>query len=120
MSVIFCSQCGSKHSVGSKFCSSCGNALAVLNQPRRQVQNPQVEIVNDESHFNKPSRLSYEIQNGGNSVFKGEELFKASPVSEEDRINRDPASVKNMTKEEYLSESLKECAPRGMRDIDET
>ena len=120
MSIIYCSNCGSKHGAGSRFCSSCGNALSNFAAPKQRVQNPQVEIVDEETSFNRPNRLAYEIQKGGNTIFKGEDLFKSSPVNEQDRLNRPVGNVTKLTQEEYLSQSLKECAPRGMQDIDET
>jgi len=119
MSNIFCSQCGSKHSVGSRFCSSCGSPLSSFAAPKQQNQH--VEVYHDEpSSFSRPKGLSYEIQNGGNNIFKGEEIFKSSPIDEHDKLNRPATQAKQLTQEEYLAESLKECAPRGMQDIDET
>ena len=118
MSNIFCSQCGSKHTVGSKFCSSCGSPLSSFSAPKRTVQN--IEIQEEPNSFTRPRKLSYEVHEGGNNVFKGEDLFKSAPVNEEDKLDRSSIKVKKMTQEGYLSESLKECAPRGMQDIDET
>lgn len=120
MNVIYCSQCGSKHAVGSKFCSGCGNALTSLTPPKQRIQNPQVEIVDDSSSFARPSRLAYEIQKDGNNIFKGEDIFKSSPVDSQDRLNRPVSEVSDLSQEQYLTESLKECAPRNMQDIDET
>ncbi len=119
MSNIFCSQCGSKHTVGAKFCSACGAGLSNFTAPSRN-QTQRVEVEDDVSSFKKPRGLAYEIQQDSQTTFKGEELFNAPPVSKSDRIQRPTQPVKEMTQEEYLSESLKECAPRGMRDIDET
>ena len=45
MSSIYCSQCGSKHQAGAKFCSSCGNALSALSSQVNQVnQIADVEV----------------------------------------------------------------------------
>lgn len=119
MSNIFCSQCGAKHPAGSRFCSACGNALSSFTPPRQQNQH--VEIHHDEpSSFRKPKNLSYEIEKGGNNIFKGEEIFKSNPINEHNKLNRPVSQTENLTQEEYLAESLKECAPRGMQDIDET
>lgn len=120
MSNIFCSQCGSKHSAGSRFCSACGAALSSFSAPRQQLSQPQVEIEDDSSSFVRPRRLSYEIEQGGNNTFKGEELFKSAPVSDSDRLERPVAQTRKLSQEEYLAQSLKECAPRAMQDIDES
>jgi len=119
MSNIFCSQCGSKHTAGAKFCSSCGSALSSFsNSVKKQIER--VEVQDDSPSFRRPNGLAYEIQKDSKTIFKGEELFNSPPVDKSDRIQRPTQPVKQMTQEEYLSESLKECAPRGMRDIDET
>ena len=90
-----------------------------LQHPRQQSQH--VEIHHDEPNsFSRPKGLSYEIQNGGNNIFKGEDILKSNPVSEHDKLNRPATQAQQLTQEEYLAESLKECAPRGMQDIDET
>lgn len=121
MSQVFCTNCGSKHSIGVKFCSSCGNPMSSVvrqNIPSPPI-NPQANQ-EDVSEFRRPSRLAYEIQNNQTSIYKGEELFNSQPVEEADRLRRDVGQVKKVTREEYLKESLRECAPRGIQDIDET
>ncbi len=123
MSSVYCSQCGSKHQAGAKFCSSCGSGLSALsrqNTPQNvnrpsQVQEDPVET------FRRPNGLAYEIDNGGNNVYKAEEVFNANPVDEGNKIKRPAGVNKTMSKEELLSESLRECAPvRKTLDINET
>ena len=120
MSSVYCSQCGSKHQAGAKFCSSCGSGLSALsrqNTPQNvnrpsQVQEDPVET------FRRPNGLAYEI---GNNVYKAEEVFNANPVDEGNKIKRPAGVNKTMSKEELLSESLRECAPvRKTLDINET
>ncbi len=120
MSIIYCSQCGAKSSAGSKFCSSCGNALSSFAPQKKVIQevNPQIEL--EDSSFRRPSRLAYEIQDGGNNKFSAKELFNASPVGNSDRLDRPVDQVQDLTREEYLAQSLKECAPRVIKDIDES
>ena len=120
MSNIFCSQCGSKHSLASKFCSSCGASLSSFNKSSTIQRVEPVEVQTNEDTFIKPQRLAYEIENNQNSVYKGEDLFKSAPVKESDRLSRPVGDTKQMTKEEYLAESLRECATRGIQDINET
>jgi len=120
MSNTFCSQCGSKHTAGSRFCSSCGSALSTLVAPRQQFHQPQTDADDSPSIFVRPRKLSYEIEKGGNATFKGEELFKSAPISDSDKLDRPVMQTKKLTQEEYLAQSLKECAPRGMQDIDES
>lgn len=128
MSNIYCSQCGSKHAVGAKFCSSCGNQLSSLAQKPYAQNNLnkrnilRSEDVDDDglpTTFVKPSRLSYDIEIGGNNKFKGEDIFKAPPAASEDKTRLKLNSYKKLSKEELLSQSLKECAPRQIQDIDE-
>ena len=58
MSIIYCSQCGAKSGAGSKFCSSCGNALSSFAPQKKVIQeiNPQIESEGDS--FRRPSRLA--------------------------------------------------------------
>ena len=114
MSNIFCSQCGSKHSSGARFCSSCGSPLTAfasssLRQPQRQ---PSCDTNVSEEIEELPAlkKLDYEIQSDGNNVYKAEDLVNALPVEEADRLKRPIGKQKSMTKEEYLAKSLKECA----------
>lgn len=130
MSNIYCSQCGCKHVVGAKFCSSCGNPLSVLHartsnnvlSPKNARQNIETNVDEDgiPTTFRKPSRLSYEIENPVNSKFKAEDIFKSQPSNSEDKKRLKLNTYKKLSKEELLNQSLKECAPRQIQDIDET
>lgn len=124
MSNIFCSQCGAKHLVGAKFCSSCGNPLSVLAQPQRKTNLSRLrnEIEEEEApdSFVRPTKLAYEIDRGPTNKYRAEDVFKSNPISESERVRPNISNVKRMSKEELLRESLKECAPRGVQDIDET
>ncbi len=121
MSSIYCSQCGSKHQAGAKFCSSCGNALSALSRQVNQVnQIADVEVQTEES-FRRPKGLAYEIDRGGNNVYKAEDIFNSNPVDEGSKIKRPIGQQTKMSEQELLSESLKECAPvKNIKEINET
>jgi len=117
MSNIFCTSCGSKHSVGAKFCSSCGSSLSKVLNTANNFETKVNHSENDE-FFKKPKRLEYEIQNpNSNNIYEAKQLFHSNPVKESDRLIRESAPERQLTKEEYLNESLKECAPS--RNIEE-
>ena len=129
MSNIYCSQCGSKHVVGSKFCSSCGLKLAGFNNiqtPQRTIVQPVVKKAElDEegipTTFVKPTRLAYDIERyHANQKYSVSEVLSSPPSN--DRITQSlPSDFKVPTKEEYLKMSLKECSStRTPSDIDET
>jgi len=127
MSSIYCSQCGSKHSIGAKFCSSCGSALssfAAAQQKTHNVSRPtRLEREHDEdglpTTFNRPTKLSYEIDTGSNNKYRAEDIFNSPPVQEQDKRQIKLNNYKQLSREEFLAQSLKECAPRGVQDIDE-
>jgi hypothetical protein len=129
MSNIYCSQCGSKHSIGAKFCSSCGNQLSSLAQKshsqnvlqkRSSFRNEDTDEDGLPTSFVRPSRLAYEIDAGPTNKYRGEDIFKAPQSSEQERGRPKLNNYKKLSKEELLSQSLKECAPRQIQDIDET
>jgi hypothetical protein len=132
MSNIYCSNCGTKHILGCKFCSNCGNSLGGFNNPQinkaqvspRLNQKPQERELDEDgipTTFVKPSRLSYEIERPNKNKYSGKELFESPPV---DHNERQPPRIltnyKQLTKEELLAESLRECSSRPMKDIDES
>ena len=127
MSNVYCSNCGSKHMLGVKFCSSCGNQMSSMAQ-RATVQNntlrkPQRSVDYDDegipTTFVRPQKLSYEIEKSKNK-YSVSEIISVPPTQERIQTNLDP-NFKIPTKEEYLKQSMNEC--RSMRtpnDIDET
>lgn len=135
MSNIYCSNCGTKHILGSKFCTSCGNSLGSFsninkpvlkqnaNAPRNISNTPSREVDEDgiPTVFVKPSRLSYEIEKPVGNKYSAKDLFNSPPVDPSERISsRGNLNYKKLTKEELLSQSLKECSSRQTQDIDES
>jgi hypothetical protein len=131
MSNIYCSSCGSKHIVGAKFCSNCGNSLggfANISKPSLQnissKTNNIVTVNVDEdddgipTSFRKPSKLHYEIEKPNNKFF-AKDLFNSSPLSDTDKTPRRRVNYQKLSKEEFLRQSLKECSSRRIQDIDE-
>jgi len=133
MSNIYCSNCGTKHILGSKFCTNCGNSLGALsnmNKPvlqqslSRNISNVSSREVDEDgipTVFVKPSRLSYEIEKPVGNKYSAKDLFNSPPVDPSERISsRGNSNYKKLTKEELLSQSLKECSSRQTQDIDES
>ena len=134
MSNIYCSSCGTKHAQGSKFCINCGVSLGgFANISKSTLQNPlqsrsisrkqNTEVDEDgiPTVFVRPSKLSYEIEKPAGNKYLGKDLFNAPPVDPSERINSRPNSnYKKLSKEEFLSQSLKECSSRPIQDIDES
>ena len=134
MSNIYCSNCGTKHALGSKFCTNCGFSLggfANISKPTVQHQSQsrslsskqKAEVDEDgiPTVFVRPSKLSYEIEKPAGNKYLGKDLFNAPPVDPSERINSRPNSnYRKLSKEEFLSQSLKECSSRPIQDIDES
>lgn len=134
MSNIYCSNCGSKHNVGSKFCTNCGNSLggfvnAIKPTSQNQIQarnisRAQTSEVDEDglpTTFVRPSKLSYEIEKPAGNRYTGKDLFTAPPVDPSERImSRPNSNYRRLSKEEFLSQSLKECSSRPIQDIDES
>ena len=134
MSNIYCSNCGTKHVLGSKFCTNCGNSLggfANINKPSIQQQiisrntsrNRSSDVDEDgiPTTFVKPSKLHYEIEKPAINKYSGKELFTSSPVDPSERIPiKTNNNYKKLSKEEFLAQSLKECSSRPIQDIDES
>jgi hypothetical protein len=133
MSSIYCSNCGTKHILGSKFCTNCGNSLggfSNVNKPvlqksvSRNISNtPSREVDEDgiPTTFVKPSRLAYEIEKPAGNKYSAKDLFNSAPIDPSERISsRGNSNYRRLTKEELLSQSLKECSSRQPQDIDES
>jgi len=134
MGNIYCSSCGTKHLLGSKFCTNCGNSLGGFSNVNSTKPQLQSKIINrnaptqkfdevDEdgipTTFRRPSKLDYEIEKPRNK-FTGQELFNAPPVDPSEKITRRNINYRKLSKEEFLSQSLKECSSRPIQDIDES
>ena len=99
MSNIYCSNCGTKHILGSKFCTNCGNSLGALsniNKPvlqqslSRNISNVSSREVDEDgipTVFVKPSRLSYEIEKPAGNKYSAKDLFNSPPVDPSERIS---------------------------------
>jgi hypothetical protein len=134
MSNIYCSNCGTKHILGSKFCTSCGNSLGGFNNVNKPTLQSQIQARNtsrqqnsevDEdglpTTFVRPSKLSYEIEKPVGNKYTGKDLFTAPPVDPSERVmSRPNFNYRKLSKEEFLSQSLKECSSRPIQDIDES
>jgi hypothetical protein len=134
MSNIYCSNCGSKHVLGSKFCTSCGNSLGGFNNvnkptlqnpiQKRNISRAQTSEVDEDgipTTFVRPSKLSYEIEKPAGNKYSGKDLFNAAPVDLSERVvSRPNSNYRRLSKEEFLSQSLKECSSRPIQDIDES
>jgi hypothetical protein len=133
MSNVYCSSCGTKHILGSKFCTNCGNSLGTfsnINKPvlqqslSRNISNVSSREVDEDgipTTFVKPSRLSYEIEKPAGNKYSAKDLFNSAPTDPNERISsRGNSNYKRLTKEELLSQSLKECSSRKSQDIDES
>jgi len=133
MSSIYCSNCGTKHILGSKFCTNCGNSLggfSNVNKPvlqksvSRNISNtPSREVDEDgiPTTFVKPSKLAYEIEKPAGNKYSAKDLFNSAPIDPSERISsRGNSNYRRLTKEELLSQSLKECSSRQPQDIDES
>ena len=134
MSNIYCSNCGTKHIIGSKFCTNCGNSLGGFNNVNkpslqnsiqaRNASRNQVSDVDEDglpTTFVRPSKLSYEIERPAGNKYSGKDLFTAPPVDPSERIGARPNSnYRKLSKEEFLAQSLKECSSRPIQDIDES
>jgi hypothetical protein len=134
MSNIYCSNCGTKHVLGSKFCTSCGNSLGGFNNvnkptlqnpiQKRNISRAQTSEVDEDgipTTFVRPSKLSYEIEKPAGNKYSGKDLFNARPVDPSEKvISRPNSNYRRLSKEEFLSQSLKECSSRPIQDIDES
>jgi len=121
---MYCSECGSKNGVGAKFCSSCGNPLVSLiqkNQLKRPAPTPSMSNVDEDglpTVVIKPTKLAYEIERPEKNKFSVKEVISTPPSSE--KFSRPIGKSEKLTKEQYLSQSLKECASsKNFNEINE-
>jgi hypothetical protein len=122
---IYCRSCGSKHPIGSKFCSSCGASLSgdVVVAQKQSRPNPQ-KVQEDEDGIPEsvviPSRLSYTIEKPRSNKFTVAEAL-ASPPSEPDRLGRDNrvANYQKMSQKDFIAQSMKECGSSAPTEINE-
>ena len=134
MSNIYCSNCGTRHISGSKFCTNCGNSLGgfaninvnskpstILTKNNNRQEIRDVDEDGIPTTFVKPSKLAYEIEKPANNKYSAKDLFNAAPVDPSEKlISRPNSNYRKLTKEEFLAESLRECSSRPMKDIDES
>ena len=132
MANVYCSQCGSKHILGVKFCSSCGFQLSGVSvKQNTPFITPVIKSVetNTNSHYDedgiptvfvKPRKLSYEIEAPSNNKYNAKDLFHAQPSEREGNNDRVASNYKKLTKEEFLSQSIRECSSKKAQDIDES
>jgi len=124
MNNVYCSNCGTKHLLGAKFCSACGNQMSSLAQKiTPQINRPVSRNDYDEdglpTTFVRPKALSYEIEKSKNK-FSVSEIISVPPSEDRIRIDVDP-NYRIPSKEEYLKQSMSECrSMKTPKDIDET
>lgn len=124
MSNVYCSNCGTKHMLGAKFCSACGSPMSSLAQRvAPQMTRPSVKNDYDEdgipTTFVRPQKLAYEIEKSKNK-FSVSEIISVPPSEDRIRTDIDP-NFRIPTKEEFLKQSMSECrSMRVPKDIDET
>lgn len=118
----YCQTCGTKHVISAKFCSSCGNSFSGATKPTTVAQrHPRQDEDGDGDVSFVPSisKLEYEIVNDGNTKLTVNDVINRPPI--DPSLRREPEKAVNLTMEQYLSESLKACAPaRTPKDIDES
>ncbi len=124
MSNVYCSQCGTKHMLGAKFCSNCGTPMGgqILAQSRpnvsRNVRASEVDEDGLPTTFTKPRRLEYEVEKQDRNKFSVNEIISQKPSSE--KFQRPVGQSKILSQEEYLAQSLKECqSSRNFEDVNE-
>ena len=108
MSNVYCSNCGTKHILGSKFCTNCGNSLGTfsnINKPvlqqslSRNISNVSSREVDEDgipTTFVKPSRLSYEIEKPAGNKYSAKDLFNSAPTDPNERISSRGNSTRNI------------------------
>ena len=117
MASIFCPECGAKAAYTlnkPKFCQTCGEKFEVGSIVASEVHEE--EGLEDIPALNK---LDYSIEMEHGKMTLGS-LFE-SPMAPSS-VDKNPASIKGhktQTKEEFLSQSLAECAPRQQPAITE-
>lgn len=125
MSSIYCSNCGTRHMIGAKFCSNCGGKISNFAHANAMpVIKQKSEAILDEDGipetFTKPAKLEYEIQKTSNRYSVKE--IVSSPPSRDHFVETSAAKAQRFTsKEEYLKHSMRECASSKIpNNIDES
>lgn len=122
MTHVYCSSCGCKHVLGAKFCSSCGSSMVAGAEVKRKVSAPTKQSDVDEDgiplSFTRPQKIEYDIVDRSQNKFSVADVISQAPAT-----NREPRArvlSKKMSKEEYLAQSLKECAQsKNFQDVNE-
>ncbi len=120
---IYCQKCGSKHQLGAKFCSSCGNSLTG-GQPAAQKRTTSVSnsAADDEDdppeNLVIPSKLDYTIIQENKNRFTVAEALSRPPSEETNRDVRIP-NRKKLSLKEFEQQSMKECGRSATTEIDE-
>ncbi len=117
MASIFCPECGAKVAYTlnkPKFCQTCGQKFGDMSS---SASTENEEEVTEE--IPTIGGLDYTIEMEDNNITLGD-LFH-SPINP-DEVHKDPSRVKDykkQTKEELLSQSMAECAPRQQPKVTE-
>lgn len=115
MANIFCQDCGAKTAYTlnnkPKFCQSCGEKFTGT------VTDASAENAEENSERGIGlGKLDYSIDMENKKTTLGELLN--NPMNPTDITPRDPAAPsKTLTKEEFLAESMAECAPRQKSQV---
>ena len=114
MASIFCPDCGAKATYTlskPKFCQSCGEKFTGT------VTDASAENAEENSERGIGlGKLDYSIDMENKKTTLGELLN--NPMNPTDITPRDPAAPsKTLTKEEFLAESMAECAPRQKSQV---
>ena len=127
MSNIYCTGCGTKNVLGSKFCFNCGNQIGstalmsnkTQSKPTLSKRNIEYDEDGIPTTFVKPQKLNYEIEKSKNR-FSVSEILSVPPSPDHVMPKGDP-NIRIPSKEEFLKQSLSECrSTRNPQDIDET
>lgn len=127
MSNVYCSNCGTKHLTGAKFCSSCGNKISIYAKAKiggsSAMKTRHSDAENDECEtpdtFVRPAKLEYEIENSTNR-YSVKEVISRPPSKNEFRDASPSKSEVFSSKEDYLKYSMKQCSSsKNLTDVDE-
>ena len=121
MANIYCQSCGSKHNLGAKFCSSCGESFGqkVAKAQASPSQIARMDELDEDgipNHVVIPDRLSYTIEKQNTKQTIAEALSRA-PVDAGKDIKID--GYKKPSVKDFANESMKECGPKQSQEIDE-
>ena len=117
MASIFCPECGAKAAYTlnkPKFCQTCGEKFEVGSLVASEVHEE--EGLEDIPALNK---LDYSIEMERGETTLGSLLENPIAPSSASKVSPSIKGYKTQTKEEFLSQSLAECAPRQRPAISE-